>query len=472
MIFIIILSIVYSVLLLPYFVYIFQIKEYRIDRVRAIMKEIGYFRFFFNISFKLPAITFRNVLVCFISFLIYMYIYREVLIIRNWPFSLLIVIFTPFIPFFSVLYSVKLTDIIAYIKRRRVILQAIQKRGGSKTVFIGITGSFGKTTTKELLFTLLSTSFSVKKTDKNMNTDVGVALSIVQNLKSNTQYFITEMGAYKRGEIKTICDFVNPTYGIITGIGNQHLALFGSLNNIITTKAELLNSLPVNGIAYINKTKGFENFQKQARCHIVSFGTDDSNIEIRKVSEALNPRYEIRYKKNRVTFNSPLPEQFLLNLLPAIALSIDLGVSQEKISHILPDLIQNLLNQFVKVNKQGIKIIDSSYNVNVEGFIGIIELMKSFERKNNIIISKGIIELGEEKENSYNKIISKLNDSKMTFFTTDPLFNKLKNKNNIILLDDENQIFSRINSYQPSETSLSIVGRFSQKFMKKLLNNN
>jgi len=279
-----------------------------------------------------------------------------------------------------------------------------------------------------------------------------------------------EMGAYKRGEVKAICDFVKPTYGIITGIGNQHLALFGSIDNIIKTKAELLMSLPKNGKAYVNKGKGFNFFQNHTKCPIISFGSRDTDLTIIKLVSDKIPTYKITYKQNKIVFNTLIPEQFLSNLLPVIALSIDLGVPLNIISQQVPVIINDLYNQFIKITKQGLKIVDSSYNVNVEGFLGIIDFISSLERKNNIIISKGIIELNNEKESSYKKIIAKLDKKNEMLYTTDRLFIKLKKKNNIVLFDNENQILTKISLFQPKETSLSIVGRVSKKFKNQILN--
>ena len=116
------------------------------------------------------------------------------------------------------------------------------------------------------------------------------------------------------------------------------------------------------------------------------------------------------------------------------------------------------------------KISDTSYNVNVEGFIGIIELLQSFKTTNNIVISKGIIELGDDKESSYKRIIAKLDISQAVLYTTDAIFYQLRNKENIMFFNNEESMISKIATYKPNETSLTIVGRVSQKFRNKILN--
>lgn len=463
-----ILFLIYSSFCLLSNIYLFQIKEYRFDRVNVFIQETGSLQFFMITSFRLPAITLRNIIICLLSLPVYMYIYREVLAVDNWIIYILLIILTPFIAFVSVLISVLVTDVLAYIKRRYILLQANKIKLKSRAKIIGVTGSFGKTTTKEWLYSVLSSSFQVAKTDNNMNTDIGVALSLIKNLKANTQYFIAEMGAYKKGEIKSICKLVKPKYGIITGIGNQHIALFGSQDNILKAKGELLVSLPKNGTAYVNSNEGFESFQKFTKCRLVSFGKQESDISIRQESTLEIPKYEIIYKKNTFYVSSTLPQRFLTNLLPVIGLSIDLGISPLVLEEAIPNLIQNLSNQLIKVTKQGMKVIDSSYNINVEAFISNVDFLKSFGMKYNIIISKGIIELGENKTQSYNKILHSVNDSNAILLTTDPLFNELKSKDNVVLLSNETQILKKIDSYPSNETILAIMGRFSQKFIYQL----
>ncbi|NIA02509.1 MAG: hypothetical protein GWP15_03935, partial [Nitrospirae bacterium] len=117
---------------------------------------------------------------------------------------------------------------------------------------IGITGSYGKTSTKEFSYDILKNEFKVVKTPKNVNVDIGVARTVLSDIDEETEVFIVEMGAYKRKEIDDICKIVNPGIGILTGINEQHLSLFGSIENTICAKAELLAALPKDGVAIVN----------------------------------------------------------------------------------------------------------------------------------------------------------------------------------------------------------------------------
>ncbi|GAI48689.1 unnamed protein product, partial [marine sediment metagenome] len=117
---------------------------------------------------------------------------------------------------------------------------------------VGITGSYGKTSTKEFLATVLSKRFNVLKTKEHQNSEIGISRCILNELKPEHKVFIVEMGAYGKGGIKLLCDIAKPKIGILTGMNEQHLALFGSQENIIKTKYELIENLPSDGMAIFN----------------------------------------------------------------------------------------------------------------------------------------------------------------------------------------------------------------------------
>ena len=117
---------------------------------------------------------------------------------------------------------------------------------------IGITGSFGKTSTKHYLYRILSEKYNVLMTPGNFNTTLGVIRTIREYLKPHHQIFIVEMGAKQRGDIKEICDLVNPSIGIVTAVGEMHLETFGSIEGVLKTKFELIDALPASGLGVIN----------------------------------------------------------------------------------------------------------------------------------------------------------------------------------------------------------------------------
>ncbi len=137
--------------------------------------------------------------------------------------------------------------------RNQIIKKAKIKRDSFKNLLvIGITGSYGKTSTKEFLGTILSEKFNVLKTREHQNSEVGISQCILKDLKPEHEVFIVEMGAYARGGIKLLAGIAKPKIGILTGINEQHIALFGSQQNIVNTKYELIESLPQEGTAVFN----------------------------------------------------------------------------------------------------------------------------------------------------------------------------------------------------------------------------
>ena len=117
---------------------------------------------------------------------------------------------------------------------------------------IGITGSYGKTSTKSIIGTILSQKYNTLITPESYNTTMGVVRTINEKLDNIHQVFVCEMGAKNIGDIKEICDLVNPEYGVLTAIGPQHLETFKTLENVKNTKMELVNSLPENGKSFVN----------------------------------------------------------------------------------------------------------------------------------------------------------------------------------------------------------------------------
>lgn len=139
---------------------------------------------------------------------------------------------------------------LTYLIRKKTILKATEKRKKfPKLVVIGITGSYGKSSTKEFLFEILSEKYRVLKTKRNINAEIGIAQTILNELSSKHQVFIAEVGAYERGKIKEVSKMIGHKIAILTGTNEQHMATFGSQENIIKAKNEIIDYLAAKGIA-------------------------------------------------------------------------------------------------------------------------------------------------------------------------------------------------------------------------------
>ncbi len=273
-----------------FFLYFWQIKEYRTDRFIEEVKRrkkivFSKFSFLALLAFLLYFVSTQDSSI-WISIVALLYAifgtYSIFLLLRRkwtfprftkkmllfllltlgleffllWRFSsnffLFIVVFELLLPVFIFL-CLQIIQIPVIFAKRRIINKAkakIKKLSGLTT--IGITGSYGKTSTKEILFALLSQKNETIKTNVHVNTEMGVAQTVLKFLDKKYKFFVCEMAAYKKGEVKAISNIVQPKIGILTGINKQHLALFGSQDNIIQAKYELIEALPKDGLAVFN----------------------------------------------------------------------------------------------------------------------------------------------------------------------------------------------------------------------------
>ncbi|MBU2462326.1 UDP-N-acetylmuramoyl-tripeptide--D-alanyl-D-alanine ligase, partial [bacterium] len=255
-----------------------------------------------------------------------------------------------------------------------------------KPKVIGITGSYGKTSTKHILAHILSQKYKVLATPESYNTLMGICKVINNNLLPEHQIFIVEMGAYKRGDIKELCDLVKPEIGILTGIGLQHLERFGSVENIRKTKFELIESLPKDGIAILNS--GCKYCQKfQPKVKTIRYGGQEKGIRVS--AEGLS------FSVNGITFQtSLLGSHNLQNILSAIACARELKMTLEEIQRAvfsLPQIPHRL--QLIKTPTS--IIIDDAYNSNPVGAKEALFLLSQFSGR-KILVTPGMIELGEK----------------------------------------------------------------------------
>ena len=169
---------------------------------------------------------------------------------------------------------------------------------------IGITGSYGKTTTKYIVSSILSQKYNTLMTPASFNTTLGVVRTINEKLEPMHEVFVCEMGAKNVGDIKEICDIVKPEYGILTAIGPQHLESFKTLENVQKTKMELIDSLPDNGWAFVNNED--ENIQK------INFKKNNVKYGLNNNSEYY--AYNIKIEETGSVFDVHTPTEEIKNI--------------------------------------------------------------------------------------------------------------------------------------------------------------
>ncbi|MBI2052022.1 hypothetical protein HYT33_04675, partial [Candidatus Roizmanbacteria bacterium] len=307
---------------------------------------------------------------------------------------------------------------------------------------------------------ILSAKYRVGKTEANLNTDIGIAISVLKNLKPATQFFVAEIGAYKKREIAKACKIIKPKFAIVTAIGNQHLDLFGSKKNLILAKKELLDVLPKEGRAYVySDFNKFNEMIKGIRAPVVSLNP---------------PRDRNRVRYDGIDFNietTLLGDYVARNLLPCIALAHDLGLTKREIEKAIANLAQVPDTLSRHKGLDGSTVIKDSINTSVEGFIAAIKTADSMGKKQKIIASKGVIELGDEKKESYQKILSTLYKSKLLLYTTDKLFKTMDKRSRVYLFKDEEEILEKLKKETNRETVVVIEGKFTTKFIQSLIQN-
>ncbi|MDE7443857.1 MAG: UDP-N-acetylmuramoyl-tripeptide--D-alanyl-D-alanine ligase, partial [Muribaculaceae bacterium] len=268
---------------------------------------------------------------------------------------------------------------------------------------IGITGSYGKTSTKHYLYRILSEQFPVCMTPGSFNTTLGVVRTVREYLKPYDEVFIVEMGAKQRGDIKEICDLVHPSIGIVTAVGEQHLESFGSIENVQRTKFELIDSLPADGLAVINN-----DFPYVANRLV-------DNVECRRyaVSAGEGIDYsvkDVKYAPTGTAFTIITPEGELelhtrlvgecniSNLIAAVIVALYLNMPFEKIKYAVEKIeqVEHRLN--MKRTAGGVTIIDDAFNSNPTGSGMALDVLASMTGGRRIVVTPGMIELGARQE--------------------------------------------------------------------------
>lgn len=264
---------------------------------------------------------------------------------------------------------------------------------------IGITGSYGKTSCKNILNDILNVEFISSTTPKNYNTTYGMILTVNNYLDKFNDIFVAEMGAFQRGDIKKICDFVKPQYGILTKIGTAHLESFGSQENIQKGKFELIESLPSDGIAVLNRDDELQvSYHLKNKCRVIWIGIDSEDADVRATNLKFDYRgtsFDCHFKGDKNTYHFEtclLGKNNVYNILGALALGEAFGISKEKL--IIGVKKVKPIAHRLELKKMGnINLIRDDYNSNPVGAKAALDMLKLMPGK-RVIVTPGMIELG------------------------------------------------------------------------------
>jgi UDP-N-acetylmuramoyl-tripeptide--D-alanyl-D-alanine ligase len=284
-----------------------------------------------------------------------------------------------------------------YLRRARRRLREVNP------LVIGITGSYGKTSTKYLLEHLLASHRRVLKTPLSYNTLMGICRVINDNLKADCEVFIAEMGAYRRGDIKELCDFVQPTIGILTAIGPQHLERFKTIENVQATKYELIEALPSAGVAIFNNDdpRCRALADRTTRVRVMRYGLDADGQDLDLWAEriTMGPEglaFTLAEKAGRsVEVRTVLLGRHnVLNILGAACAAVAIGVPLAEVAEAIRDLPSVPHRLQLVDSGSGVTVIDDSYNSNPVGAMEALDVLGSFTTGQRILVTPGMVELG------------------------------------------------------------------------------
>jgi len=435
-----------------FWLWLWQLKEYHIGRFIAHFETQKIKKFISSFwRIKYPKFTKKIIIIFFvgcglaISWLVY------------FPGILLIIL----VPIFSSLL-ILFFEIPTVIWRNSILQKATEKRAKfNNLLVIGIVGSYGKTSTKEFLVTILGTKvYPVKsakggaeqfnrvkilKTKENHNSEIGISRCILQELKPEHQIFICEMAAYNKGGIKLLSDIVQPKIGIVTGVNEQHLSTFGSMENLLSAEGgeELVNSLPENGIVFLNgNNKYCRELYEKISIKKFLYGQDVKIAGMENIEGAKLVAREIGGMSD-----------------------LEIEQAVEKIENKFPGIE-------IKKGTKGLTIINATYSANPTGVMAHLDYLKTptFFKKvggKKIIIMPCLIELGSESKRIHQEIGKKIAEvCDLSIIITKDRFQEIKQgAPNALFIENPKKVLKKIKEFVKENDVILLEGRLSKQLV-------
>jgi UDP-N-acetylmuramoyl-tripeptide--D-alanyl-D-alanine ligase len=309
---------------------------------------------------------------------------------------------------------------------------------------IGITGSNGKTTTKELIYQVLNSQYQTLATVGNLNNHIGVPLTLL-SINESHEIAIVEMGANRLHDIAELCEIAEPTHGIITNIGAAHLEGFGSFEGVLKTKLELYESVEnSNGFLVVNKDdktlcSNLPSNSSHAYYSINEFSELQGKIE--SLKPCLNFKWEDENGDKHLVKTNLFGGYNLYNFLAAIRFGQLFNVSTEKINDSLARYVPSNNRSQITKTENNVLLVDC-YNANPSSMISALTSFINTESQDKLAIIGDMLELGEEAETKHNEILEVLNKNSTPYITVGPIFylsvankamNKFKTANDLLV---------------------------------------
>jgi UDP-N-acetylmuramoyl-tripeptide--D-alanyl-D-alanine ligase len=286
--------------------------------------------------------------------------------------------------------------------QRRYELDAVDVVRRVGPFIIGITGSYGKSSTKSMLGHILQFKGPTLSATGSINTLMGITRHIREHLVFGHQFMVVEMGAFKTGSIRRLCQLTPPSAAIITAVGDMHLERFGSLEAIVRAKGELARALPVGGLLVVNADSAgaLQIAKRSVDRRVLLYGetsTEDLDTRLENVQFSKQGTSFVLRTRDGVysCFTPLLGRPIVLNIAGAFTLAAALGVDPEIIVAALRTL-KPVSNRLEVVEERGISWIRDAYNSNQIGFRAALEVAAALPVARRFMATPGVIELGPQ----------------------------------------------------------------------------
>ncbi|PKR80669.1 UDP-N-acetylmuramoyl-tripeptide--D-alanyl-D-alanine ligase [Brumimicrobium salinarum] len=351
---------------------------------------------------------------------------------------------------------------IFHVENSLVFLQKLAEhhRKSLDIPVIGITGTNGKTTTKELTAAVLSQKYNVLFTEGNLNNHIGVPLTLLK-LTPEHEIAIIEMGASKIGDIKELTDIAHPTHGIITNIGHAHIEGFGSPKNIVKTKTELYKAIEEDeGRLFINVEDEVLIKHKPSSCPTSTYGLRE-NADISGEILALDPMLSFEWKTSenrKIKVQTQIIGKYnFLNMLAAICIGSHFKVENESIKSALENYKPSNNRSQVEKTINNTLILDA-YNANPTSVKSALENFAEITSENKLFVIGDMLELGENTLKYHQEVIDLCKTLNLQGMFVGEIFSQLKDKNEILAFKNTEKAKEFFETASPKDNLILLKG--------------
>ena len=397
---------------LKYQIYLFQLENYSIGRyfglaVRTIFNGKQQLRQELVWTSKLKTLVSVSSVLILATAGVLAWLLSNLFVLPIWTAAIVFVVILALLLYVTFIYLIMSQVIVypleAYLKNKIVSAATAKVATFKDLKVIGIAGSYGKTTAKEIISAVLSQKFRVLKTPDNINTPLGISELIKRELNENVDVFIVEMGEHERGDIRDICKIVNPGHAVITGINEAHLERMGNIGNTVAAVFELAENSTGTLLLNADDRLIVENYKKYTNGRNFSFySAENSRLSQYKVTSKTFKQdasgYEFELEKSGQPVGKfrikLLGEYAIGTIIASVILGDLLGIQaseiQKAVAQIMP--VKHRLEPII--NPIGTIVIDDSYNGNPDGVSEAINLLGKFTTRRKVYITPGLVEAG------------------------------------------------------------------------------